>query len=196
MLTYVHQRFSDWEHLGVIESETGSRLVAHTPRDFPQAYLHRYFAPVPTSAWDGYPIKLPDQLSSLYAVCNGLSLFGGALSLWGMRAHYSRDSSAQFQPFDLAAHHNEWLQASQRQGVKPRQGTTFFGSYSWDGSGIYVVEGRSDVYRSLKGSPEPVSMWSDLAFFINSEYDRLAGLFSRSGYQFDDNIPTVPGRAP
>lgn len=196
MLTEVLARIARWEHLGSVESEEGSRLVAHTPRDFPQAYLHTYLAPASAAAWNDYPVSLPPQLRKLYSACNGIHLFGAALSVYGIRSHHRRDASAQWQPFDLASHHAEWSRACERAGSDLSRGTVFFGSYMWDGSGVYVVGESPEVHRSLKGSASPINTWPDIPSFLLAEYDRLHALFSPEGYLLDESVPTIPLHAP
>jgi hypothetical protein len=194
MLTRLRESLGLWSHLGTRESADGSQLIGHTPRDFPEAYLHRYFAALPASAWAGFPILLPAHLQDFYRACNGLSIFR-SLSLWGLRGHYTRNDSAQFQPFDLLTHHEEWCAAARSGGGVVRDGTIFFGSYSWDGSGIYVVGDQPQIHRSAKGSADPLNTWPDLTSFLAVEYDRLAKLFTPEGYAIDPRAPRVPAHA-
>src|SRR5688572_17356978 len=107
MLESILKRIDEWKRLGYKDSADGSRLIAHTPRDFPDAYLHSYFAARSNKEWKMYGFELPPQLRELYSECNGLSIFSDAFSIYGIRDHYKRDASAQFQPFDLIEHDSE-----------------------------------------------------------------------------------------
>jgi hypothetical protein len=192
MLQHVLQRVREWEHLGTRSDSSGSRLVAHTPRDFPQAYLHTLFAPLSAGRWKSCGLSLPGQLQALYIECNGLSLFAGALSIYGMREHYHRDLSAQFQPFDLATHHDECVR-SFHPGAEQQFGEpVFFGGYNRDGSHLLTTPYSPVVYRLLRGSTRPVNEWPDLQTFLDTEYDRLDALFTRSGYPREKALPTTP----
>jgi hypothetical protein len=186
MIGYILGRFAEWEHLGSKQSETGSRLIAHTPRDYPQAYLHRFFAPVPEAALRDYGVPLVGQLRDFYSACNGLSLFAGSLDLWGLRAHYVRDASASFQPFDLALHHGE------RAGRFNFSDGVFFGSYSEDGSAVFARASSLEICRVSSDSRQPLNRWADLPTFLDSEYDRLDKLFTRAGYLAGEEASTLP----
>lgn len=194
MISHVLERFAEWENLGTKESDTGSRLIAHIPRDFPQAYLHRFFAPVPESAWLAYGPGLTGQLHELYSSCNGLSLFG-SLSVWGLRGHYVRDLSAQFQPFDLATHHSECTRIFHRLQDDQEDDRVFFGSYSEDGSAVFTRQASLEIYRVPRGSHKFTNRWPDLNTFLHSEYDRLDTLFTRAGYRADESASTLPEHA-
>ena len=192
MIEHILQRFHEWDHLGTKSADDGSRLVAHTPRDFPEAYLHAFFAPVSEDRWKACGLVLPPPLRQLYRECNGLSLFANSLALDGIRAHYKRDSSAQFQPFDLATHHEEYL-LNHPKGLP--EGAIFFGSYVREGSPIFMTPNDPQVHRVLRRSSRVVNSWPDLATFLATEYDRLDLLFSRAGYLIDPKTPTTPKRA-
>lgn len=192
MIQHILQRFGEWEHLGTRDDSSGSRLIAHTPRDYPEAYLHAFFAPITAAAWDTYGLPLPGQLQVLYRECNGLSLFAGSLSIYGIRAHYHRDLSAQFQPFDLASHHSECIRSFHPNAEQQFEEPIFFGSYSRDGSHVLTTPYSPKVFRLLRGNRVPVNSWPDLQTFLMAEYDRLDGHFTRSGYLRDKQLATTP----
>jgi hypothetical protein len=195
VIEHILQRFHEWEHLGTKLASDGSRLIAHTPRDYPEAYLHSFFAPVPASAWQTYGLSLPGQLQQLYCECNGLSIFAGSLSLYGIRAHYARDSSAQVQTFDLATHHSESSRSFHQGSAADRDDGVFFGSYVEDGSHVFTGPYAPQVFRVLRHSSSIVNSWPDLATFLATEYDRIDRLFSRTGYLIDEETPTTPQQA-
>lgn len=191
-ISHILKRLAEWEHLGTRETDAGSRLIAHIPRDFPQAYLHRFLAPVPESAWLVDSPGLTGQLRDLYSICNGLSLFAGSLSLWWLRSHYTRDLPAQFQPFHLATHHRECIQTFHRLQEHQEEDRVFFGSYAEDGSAIFTRPSSLEIHRVARHSPQPANSWRDLQTFLTSEYDRLDNLFTRAGYQADESASTLP----
>jgi len=176
-------------------ADDGSRLIAHTPRDYPHAYLHSFFAPAPDSAWERYDLMVPAHLQQLYRECNGLSIFTDSLSLWGLREHHERDMSAQFQPFDLATHHSECVNSFHPRALPGHKNRVFFAGYGEDGSSVFSIPTGPQVFRVLRGSSEVVDSWSDLTAFLTTEYDRIDRLFSRSGYPIDEDMPTTPPKA-
>lgn len=181
----------EWERLGFKEDNRGSKIIAHIPRNFPEAYLHKYFAPVGWSDWQRYGLVMPEQLVCLYKECNGLDFFLGKLSIYGLRQHFVRDLSAQFQPFDLKDHHKE-----HRTIYHPLKGDQdnriFFGSYLDDGSGVYVYLDSESVFRCLHGSSSPVNSWPNINNFLEIEFDRLASLHGDDGYLLEEDVDTTP----
>ncbi|MCW5552991.1 MAG: SMI1/KNR4 family protein [Verrucomicrobiae bacterium] len=191
MLEAVIQRMDEWRRLGLKEAPDGSRIIAHTPRDFPEAYLHRFFAPRPMKEWETYGLKLLPQIRELYSECNGLSIFGGALEIYGIRAHYRRDDSAQFQPYDLLLQDEEHRCSWHPLVKRSPERRVFFGSFS-DGSGIYVEAQNPAVRRVLRGASNPVNEWPDVRSFLEAEFDRMSKLFTPSGYLLQKDLSTAP----
>jgi len=191
MLESILRRIDEWRRLGFKESPNGSRIVGHTPRDFPEAYLHTFFTPQSRKAWEEYGFRLPPPLQGLYSECNGLSLFHEALVIYGIRKHYNRDDSAQFQPFDLIDHNQEHRGAWHPLADYRSDRRVFFGSYS-DGSGIYVEAESPKVHRVIRGKVNPSNEWAHVESFLQSEYDRISNLFTSEGYLLREDFCTAP----
>ena len=158
-------RMSEWQHLGQKSDQNGSRIIGHIPRDYPEAYLHGYYAPKSKYDWESYDLKLSQSLEPLYRFCNGLSLFLDCLSIFGIRSHYNRDLSAQFQPFDLKSHDKEHREIWHRLPKANTDTRVFFGSYSWDGSGIYATFDDFKIYRVKRDDYKPSNTWIDIETF-------------------------------
>ncbi len=45
MIKEILERMTEWERLGSKESQDGSKIIGRIPRDYPEAYLHGFFAP-------------------------------------------------------------------------------------------------------------------------------------------------------
>lgn len=194
MLKDIILKMSEWEHLGAKGDSRGSKIIAHVPRDFPAAYLHGFFAPVAASDWLKYGMTLPEQLNLLYSECNGLNFFLGKLVTYGLRQHYIRDLSAQFQPFDLKTHDEEHRNIHHKlKGTKDNR--VFFASYREDGSGVYVNLDDEKAFRCLRGSSEPVNSWPNVKSFLESEFDRLASLHRADGYLRQEDCTTTPAKS-
>jgi hypothetical protein len=193
MLASLLKRIEAWTKLGCKESADGSRLVGHTPRDFPEAYLHRFFAPRSRTEWQAYGVNLPKSLQELYSECNGFSLFHGALETYGIRAHYKRYISAQFQPFDLITHDREHRNIWHPLPKQSPDQRVFFGGYG-DGSGIFVVGESPSVYRVVRNKSAPSNEWTSIQNFLKSEFDRINKLFTPEGYLLRTNLRTAPDR--
>ena len=191
MLELLREKIESWKRLGVKESTNGSCLFAHIPRDFPEAYLHTFFAPRLATDWGKYEINLTVPLRELYSECNGLSIFH-ALSIYGIRSHFRRDQSARFEPFDLMAHDKEHRTVWHPLPKGIADTRIFFGSYGWDGSGVCVMAESPKVYRILRKTSVPSNEWRDIKTFLDSEYERINKLFSSEGYLLIEGTPTVP----
>jgi hypothetical protein len=191
MIENILTRMKQWERLGLKEDHRGSKIIAHVPRDFPAAYLHKYFAPISSSDWLSYAMSLPEQLVCLYQECNGLDFFLGKLSVYGLRQHFARDLSAQFQPFDLKDHDGEHRTIYHPLKVSP-DNRTFFASYLEDGSGVYVHLESEMVFRCLRDSSSPVNTWTNVKDFLETEFDRLASLHCEDGYLLEEDVSTTP----
>lgn len=191
MLESILKRIDAWKRLGFKESPEGSRIIGHTPRDFPEAYLHSIFAARTQQDWQAYGIKLPTSLKELYSECNGLSLFGGAIAIYGIRTSYRRDDSAQYQPFDLITHDQEHRLSWHALPGQAADERVYFGSYD-DGSGIYVEAESPKVLRVICGALTPVNEWKSIKNFLEFEYDRISTLFTSDGYLLRDGLNTSP----
>lgn len=52
MIQHILQRFGEWEHLGTQVASDASRRIAHTPRNYAEAYRHHFFALVEGELWN------------------------------------------------------------------------------------------------------------------------------------------------
>jgi hypothetical protein len=176
MLESLKLRIAEWRRLGRLTDVAGSEIVAHTPRDHPEAYLHAIFAAKKPREWACYFPNLPEPLEALFWECNGLTIFS-ELSLWGIRDHYVRNLSARFQPFDLLAHHEEKVCE-----LHPSERCVFFGSFFSSGVAVAISYESSRVFGYHPIEKEPIAAWSDIASFLAAEFDRLESLHDESGY--------------
>lgn len=192
MLEPLLARIDRWEHLGVHRDKRGSRLVGHTPRDFPDAYLHTVVAPLKASDWKSYGVELPPHLKEVYSECNGLHLFGTSLCVYGIRSHFRRDASAAFEPFDLLRHSEESRTVHHPLKGNHADERVFFAGYDWDNSHAYTLPDDGTVYFCEAGSAEATVKWPSVMDYLLSEYDRIAKLYDEEGYPIDEMAPTTP----
>jgi hypothetical protein len=193
MIESILRKMNEWSGLGEISDRKGNRIIAHTPRDYPEAYLHYFYTRRSDRKWRKYGMKLPNQLCELYRECNGISLFADSLSIYGIRDNYDRRLHiAQFQPYDLKDHDSEHRTCWHKLPNSIDDDRVFFGSYNWDGSGVYVTSSADTVYRCLRNEYKPVNEWSNIEMFLNEEYGRLEKLFDENGYVHDEEVETTP----
>lgn len=102
-------------------------------------------------------MELPVHLESLYKVSNGLQMFSGSISIYGIRTDHVRDGSAQFQPFDLQTHDQEAREFWHKLNSSKPDDRVFFGSYEEDGSGVFTTQTSKEVFRCERRSHEPLN---------------------------------------
>ncbi|KZN60046.1 hypothetical protein N474_25250 [Pseudoalteromonas luteoviolacea CPMOR-2] len=173
-----------------VETENGSTLIKNIPVVAPRAYLHAVYRALSDDdigvVEADVGITLPDELKCFYKSSNGLKLFGGAISLYGLRDDNSRsiDSSLQ-QPFDIvmpnALGHNYRV-----------PNTIYIGSYKDDGSIIGYNLKTGAIHRQLKTDTFKINHWTSLSDFLNQEYKRLSGLYKEDGLQCEGVTDTTP----
>lgn len=92
---------------------SGARLVCPLPWIHQNAWLHRV---MPPCSEDGIATlapstitQPPEELAEFLRCANGLSLFNGSLTVYGVRGDFSRNmETALVLPYDLADHHIAW----------------------------------------------------------------------------------------
>ncbi|HEX2680311.1 MAG TPA: SMI1/KNR4 family protein [Candidatus Dormibacteraeota bacterium] len=175
---------------GTATSENGAQMYGQVPHVAPEAWLHIVYPGLDDAALASLESNLqrpiPGEYRSLLKVTNGLTLFSGALDLYGRRTDYSRRVAIRL-PFDLS---------NPNVHERPRAADPswfIFGFYDEDGSKAYVnpVDGR--VYRGSRDMTKPrLNEWAGLDDFLSSEVQRLRAHFDDSGHQLDPSRPTTP----
>lgn len=174
----------------------GTELIGHVPQFGPAAYLHLLFpglddaelgALAAAVGGDATGRAMHADLLELYSRYNGLSLFSGSLSLYGLNTGLSmRKGDATWKPFSI-----ETPNKHERIKNAPPE-LVFFGNYDWDGSLVYVSPKSPRVIRCARYSAEPLNEWPSVGEFLVSETRRIGRLFGVNGTQLDENIATTP----
>lgn len=171
-------------------SRDGARMFGHIPHVAPRAWFHIMYPPL--GANDIAEIErsiqrpVPSAYQNLLRITNGLTLFGGSLSLFGRRTDYSRDPAVR-QPFDLSVSNLK----ERPPGAK--DSWFFFAFYKQDGSLAYLDDEKSPVYRGNRTMSDPkLNEWPDLAAFLSAETARLATHFDERGRPVNAGRPTTP----
>ena len=171
-------------------SENGALMYGHVPHVAPLAWLHIVYPGLDDQALAALEISLrcpiPLEYRQLLKVTNGLSLFSGALDLYGRRTDYSRRFSIRL-PFDLS---------DPNVHERPRAADPawfMFGFYNEDGSKAYIDPGDGRVYRGSRDMTKPrLNNWVSLDEFLISEVQRLQAHFDDRGRQLNLSRPTTP----
>jgi hypothetical protein len=176
---------------GEATSDNGARMYGHVPHVAPMAWFHILFPPLDPAALTELEAVLgrsvPDTYRDLLARTNGLYLYSGALSLYGLRRDYSRNPAIR-EPFDLGDPN------VRERPPAARPGWFIFAFYKADGSNAYWDPDDGRVYRGSRDMTHPrLNRWEGLDDFLQAEVRRLAGHFDGSGHRLDP-IPSHHAR--
>jgi hypothetical protein len=187
-LRFVNSVVDAWSTEADLELN-GGRLVCQTPRVAPLARLHHLFPPL-----DDVGIKLvnekigfelPEEMQSLLSIHNGLNLFGGSISIYGLRQHYRRlDDSSLWQPYDLANH----------QDVEFGKFDIVIGGVGPDGNRLLMGSGQKDVSRVDQETGAVLQTWPSLAIMVVDQVTILSKLYDKEGRLVSETVPV--GYAP
>jgi hypothetical protein len=176
--------------LGFTCMPNGTLLTGHVPHVGPDAWLHVVYAPltVPQLGEVEGTIKraLPAPYRALLLQANGLSLFSGSLSLYGLRTDMRRSGEAVWQPFSIGTPNTV------ERPPDAAEGSVFFGGYRADGSRVYLDAQGPQVHRCSRTSSVALNSWPDLSTFLLDELTRLAAHFDEVGRRRDPGRSTAP----
>ena len=68
----------------------------------------------------------------------------------------------------------------------------FMGFYDWDGSELYLDTATNHVHLCKYDDASSLYEWNSFEEMLNSEIDRLLGLFTDDGQLIDENKSTLP----
>lgn len=186
-----YSKIHPYKILGIKETKYAN-LIGRAPHIGKQAWLHAIYKPITKKEIEEMNSKLCVQIPKIYEdflmLCNGLSVFGTTLSLFGYRYNYIRDIENIWQPFDI-------IDANNRDRPHNAQDNHFFfGFYNWDGSNLFINTDTLKIYRCTEESVSPLNEWEDFGEMLLSETDRLIRLFDKNGVKIDVDKETIPPR--
>jgi hypothetical protein len=175
---------------GIETTENGAHGYGYVPQLGPHAWFHYTFPPLGAESIDELDKRLrrhvPDPYRDLLMKTNGLHLFSGALSLYGLRRDYSRRLSI-VEPFDLG---------DPNVLERPRAADPswfIFAFYKADGSAGYIDPSDGRICRTNRNMTQPrLNQWPSLDAFLRDEVRRLTGHFDDRGRRLDPSRPTTP----
>jgi SMI1/KNR4 family protein SUKH-1 len=144
-----------------------------------EAYLHVIFPPVDENliaqAEQRLRRAVPRSLRDVWSDCNGLSVFGGALDLFGCRANWKRSGDSVWQPYDI-----EDPNTLERP---KRLLESFFvvGGIGGDGDLLCIDTGSDGVIRCAQDGKATDHEWPSLPAALAAEFARLEALFEKEG---------------
>jgi hypothetical protein len=174
-------------------SLNGGRLICRTPWIAPEAFLHRLYPPnspeLIASIAPATGRQPPRDFARLLERFNGADLFGGSLSIYGVRTSYDREADiANWQPFDVDIHQFGLSDIIGRDGM-------VIGSVGPDVDPVAIRSTEGDVARFNQKSRAVLETWPSLAEFLTSETDRYAQCYAPDGHLLPV-LPEMKGKVP
>lgn len=181
-----------YSHRGTRKIEvTGALLIGHAPHVAPEAWLNSVYPCLSEQEIIELEKLLGTTIPREYChflqhISNGVDVLVTELCLYGKRSNYIRTSTdATRQPFNICDLVRE----------KPRnadENMFFIGSYSWDGSKLYIDKRDNQVYFCQRDDCTTLKSWPSLEEMLLDEIPRLYSLFDDNGVQLDGNQSTLP----
>jgi hypothetical protein len=171
-----------WAACGERRLPDGTKLICPTPHVGSLAWLHELFGPVGPEAISKAEARcgciFPEDLRQFFTLSNGLSLFSGRISIYGIRRNYARTGDDRWQPFDIADH-NEYSDRPDNCS----NSILFFASLN-RGTDRCFFEDWDDGHRVGQTSRKefaPTRYWPDFWTWLFTEVQWLERLFDPQG---------------
>lgn len=158
---------------GELRLKDGTWLASPAPEIAPQAWHHVMFFP-PLTNGEREDIEkplntqLPSELKTFFSHCNGLSLFGREISIWGKRKTWERSVEKAWQPFDLVRNN--------RPGERPKgspYSVVYFGSTDKGDNWLFFDSVDGSIGRTPRGLFAREGSWPDFDTWFLDELSRL-----------------------
>lgn len=165
---------------GYEKKPNGAELYGHVPHVAAQAWLHTMYPGLQPFEVDQLEQQIARQIPPEYSWwlgrSNGLDLYSGALSFYGLVRLRSRTVDNR-QPFEL------FLEGEVQRRVLKAEAALFFfgGSSEANGFHFYLDTRTGAVHRCARGSATSLQSWSGIAELIAVETQRLETLFDNAG---------------
>ena len=186
---YIQALIKEQKALGAVEEEMVSRY-GHIPRIAPEAYNIYTFAPLTDEQLALLERVLNREVPKQYRtflthVSNGMHIFSRCLNLYGLQGVLDRRGDFQG-PFDLSIP-NVYERPSNADG-----NYFFLGSYSYDGSLLYIKDDVSTVYYCARRDATPIKEWPSFSDMLIEEIQRLKSLHNADGILKSTRRSTLP----
>lgn len=152
-------------------SANGTRLIGHAPHVAPLAYYHIIFPPLEPQEIVHLEKQigqhLPSDLKDFLLISNGLGVFIGELSVFGLRHHFDRSIAASREPFSLITENT--------LDRPPRLDRNLFliGGGNQNGSHYAINTTSGEISHLHPRSLRPIAQWENIWDMLLQEVTRL-----------------------
>jgi len=179
-----------YNSLGEKQLEDGTLLIGKAPHIAPLAWLHCIYSSLSRqeiiNLEDSLGSEIPDSYKSFLSISNGLGVFNTTLSLYGYRRNYNRNIIDVWQPFNILTPNISERPSNDVSNI------FFIGSYSWDGSLLYIDKITNKVHICKRNNAKSLYEWPDFEGMLIDELKRLVTLFDKEGKKYDNKKSTLP----
>jgi hypothetical protein len=185
VLENICERINYYSILGERFFPSGTRLVGHIPHTGDLGHLHHLFSGLTELEFHKLEMKfmLPsvEDLKLFYLSFNGISLFDGALEIYGLRGLERTSMDKSWEPYsvfipNLSERHKDAL---------PQH--FFFGAFQRQvsfNSDIYIDLNTQKYYECARGdSVKPFMSWDSLGEMLLYYFNLLEPCFDEKGHK-------------
>lgn len=155
--------------LGYTKLESGSELFGLDKSIATEAWLHALYFPLSETEIKQIENilgkKLPHDLYEFYKELNGFDVFLSELTIYGFRKDFIRNVESAWQPFSIETINNK------ERPLNAPEDIIFIGSYSDDGTLVYINLKNSRVSTCDRDDATPKHTWNTLKEFLLNELD-------------------------
>lgn len=169
-----------FSNLGLERSEvTGAILIGRAPHVAPRAVINSMYQPISDDDVKFIESEIGLEMPSDYKyflthISNGLKLFVGTFSLYGLRRFMGRSPELIRQPYNIIQYNTSELPENTTDSMY------IIGSYKYDGSRIYMTPDNM-VHYCKRNDATSLLTWPSLKEMLESEITRLYQLFDDKG---------------
>lgn len=174
----VVQVLHQWDHLGTQSLPDGTVLIGRVPQIAPEAWLHKLFAPATPeqrSVLSELPTPVHTDFADFLTRVNGLSVFSGYLSIYGLRSSYARRGDGRWQPFDVRT-------PNTLERIKHAPQDALFVGSSFHAERLLAISSISgEVVESTRDQFTILRRWRSFSTMLLGEIERMATFCDAEG---------------
>ena len=186
----IFDKLENYSFLGKEILSNGRHLIGRAPHIAPQAWLHKFGAGLNEKEIIELELEIkipiPSEFRKFLKLTNGLNIFVSAFCIYGKRNNYIRNIENSWQPFDIVTPNTF------ERPKNAKRSNLFVGTYSWDGSGVYIDVETGKVHYHKRFDATSLLEWDNFGEMLSSEIERIIALFDKNGIKIDPNKPTTP----
>lgn len=188
IVTCIVDHINQYKYLGHKRVGNNSYLVGQAPHIGPEAWLHIVYAPLCQEEINSlFSSNIPKNIEYIEFLkhMNGLTLFNGVLTFYGLRNNYSRVGDNIYQPFNIITANTI------ERNLNIDSESLVFGSYRQDGSKLLISK-EGHIARFKRENGLILNQWNNFEDFILTEVPRVFSLFNSDGIKINSKLSTTP----